>query len=337
VNNINKKLLSLNEVRSFLKIGDSEKKRLFNAILLLFIIYCICLFSEIYIEGFVPLFTKRPDMARNEFGLFGIHLFVNSQLVIMYFCIAFVLLTKSTKSKKIIIWSAFLFTMLSYFTLLERFNYFVWIIITFLMIYYSSKLIKPYKLIIGGLVFFVTLYTAIQGIRLSRYVSSYIYLISKMKYSIKYAAFTEPYMYISMNLENFTRAVDKLQNHSLGFLTFDWLFALTGMKKTLITYFNVTDRPFLISGFNTFPFMWYYFSDFGVLGVGLLPFVFGLSISEIYYKMRIKPSFLLITLYSFGVAFIVLSFFTNIFTMLNYFVCIVLSVLICSYVFKNND
>jgi len=332
VNNIDKRLSNIDDIRSLFNLEKDERKRLFKAIFYLFLTYGICLLMEIYLEGYIPIFTGRPDLARIEFGVFGIHLFVNSQLVIMYFCIAFILLTKSTKKEKFIIWSIFLFTALSFFTLLQRFNYFVWAILTLSMIYYSSKFIRPNKIILTGFIFFLLLY-AIQEIRLSRYLQSYIYITSAMKYSSKYAAFTEPYMYICMNLENFTRAVDKLQDYSFGFLSFDWIFALTGMKKSILTYFNVNDRPFIISGYNTFPFMWYYFSDFGVIGVGFISFFQGLAISEIYYRMRVKPSFLLITLYSFCVVFLVLSFFTNVFTMLNFFFYIFLSIIICNYVF----
>jgi oligosaccharide repeat unit polymerase len=139
-----------------------------------------------------------------------------------------------------------------------------------------------------------------------------------MKFPREYAFFSEPYMYISMNLENMVRAVEKLEYFSYGLMTFEWAYALFGIKHWMTDYFNIIPRPFIISGYNTYPFHWYYYYDFGLLGIVIFSLLTGFLIGVVYYKMRLTASPKWIALYSIGLGFIVISFFTNPFTMLNF-------------------
>lgn len=193
----------------------------------------------------------------------------------------------------------------------------MWAIMTLGLLYYASHALKFRRVFFVFLLFFGFLW-GIQSIRLSQYVTQYIYVISKMKFAREYAFFTEPYMYISMNLENMVRAVEKLENFSFGLMTFDWAYAFFGIKHWIIDYFNITSRPFIISGYNTYPFHWYYYYDFGIIGTVLFSLLTGFLIGAVYYKMRLTSNLKWIALYSIGLGFIVISFFTNPFTMLNF-------------------
>ena len=77
-----------------------------------------------------------------------------------------------------------------------------------------------------------------------------------MKFNFKYAVFTEPYMYVSMNLENFTRAVGKLDNYTFGYYSFNFLTSLSGIRKSLADYLALNHFPYLNSNYNTYSMFW---------------------------------------------------------------------------------
>ena len=212
----------------------------------------------------------------------------------------------------------------------------IWAIMSFTFVYYSSEIINFRKIVVIGVIFFAFLWI-IQSIRLSQYVQGFIYVTSKMKYSSKYQAFTEPYMYITMNLENMARGVDLMQKHSFGLLTGDWIIALAGIKKWALNYFNINPRPFLVSGYNTFPFLWEYFYDFGIVGVFIFPLLSGFFIAKIYYLMRSDIKVKWIVYYSQCMAIILLSFFTNPLTMLNFIFSIFVLWIIHRFLFVEDD
>lgn len=311
-------IFSINEIRSRIKIiNQPSLKKLFYAIIILFILYLVAFAIEVLVEGYVPLFSPRFDRARVEFGLFGFHLIVNFQLVIMFLNIEYLVLAKGHTREKFIVWGIFFITLVSFSLLLQRFNFFFSGIMILTFLYYGSRVLKLRNVLVMVL-FFFGLLTAIQSVRLSQYASQYVYIISKMKFSRDYAFFSEPYMYISMNLENMARAVDKLENYMYGFFSFDWIYALFGLKHWIADYFNVNPREFLISGYTTYPFHWYYYLDFGLIGMLVFSLFTGLVVGICYYNMRVTAKIQWVILYSICVALMVISFFTNPLMMLTF-------------------
>jgi hypothetical protein len=118
-------------------------------------------------------------------------------------------------------------------------------------------------------------------------------------------------MYITMNLENFARAVDKLDHHMYGYFLLDPLLALVGLKHWLAEYFSIERLPYLISGYNTFAFHWWYYYDFGVLGVAILPFLTGMVTAYLYGRLRTRPEPLTMVMYASCVLLMVISYFMN--------------------------
>ncbi|MGD8306839.1 MAG: O-antigen polymerase [Ignavibacteria bacterium] len=314
----NKPLYNINIIRAKIRNVKTEIiKKLFYANVILFLLYIASYTIEVIVEGFIPIFSARPDIARVEFGLFGFHLLVNLQIAVMFLNIEYIILSKGKSIHKIIIWGVFFITFITFTLLLQRFNFFFWGLITLALLYYASRVLKIRNVVIIILIFFGSLWF-IKSIRVSTYVTEYHYVISKMKYSKEYAAFTEPYMYISMNLENMTRAVDQLQSYTYSVQSIDWIYALFGLKHWMADYFHINNKKFLNSGYNTFPFHWYYYWDFGLIGVTLLPLLMGLSIGICYYKMRYTAQLKWIVLYSISFGLIAISFFTNPLIMLNF-------------------
>jgi len=108
--------------------------------------------------------------------------------------------------EKLLLLVVSMITFSSYFCLLQRFDLILWFIISMVYISYATKKINIKKITITILFLVLTIYS-IQLIRVSKYVVNYLFYISKMKFGVKYAFLTEPYMYIVMNLENFSNAV----------------------------------------------------------------------------------------------------------------------------------
>jgi len=136
-----------------------------------------------------------------------------------------------------------------------------------------------------------------------------MYNISKMKLPRDLALLTEPYMYFAMNLENFARTVDRLDHHTYGYFTFDFITALTGLKYLVVDYFSLDRTPYLISGYNTYSALWYFYRDFGVVGVAVIPFVLGFGIAMLYYEMRQRPTISKIVAYGIMLFVMIISFF----------------------------
>ena len=319
-----KNLLSINEIRERIKQNIIfDRQRLFITISLLFTAYIISLIIEIILEGYIPIFHPKPDMARMEFGVFGIHLIVSQMPVILFLIVEYLVLDSETKQRKYGVLILFIIVFITYFLLLQRFNYIFWLVISLALLYYATRKIN-FKNIAIFSVFFASFLSILTSIRVSQYATQFMHVISKMKYSADYASFTGPYMYVVMNLENLARAVDKLEANTYSAMTFDWLYALFGLKHWIKDYFDIVPRPFLNSSFNTYPYMWEYFYDFGTVGVVVISLSLGLIIGLIYYSMRVRGTLDSAIYYAVCLFFILISFFTNIFTLLNVVISILL-------------
>jgi len=152
---------------------------------------------------------------------------------------------------------------------------------------------------------------SIATLRAGQILQTVLYKISLMKIHPDYAIFTEPYMYLVMNVENFVHAVSRLQGYTFGYFTFDWVFALIQLKYPIREYFSLAETPYLFSGYNTYTLFWTLYRDFGVLGISLLPLLGGLFVGSVYYAMRRNPTLELVSFYSIIVFVMGLSFFLS--------------------------
>ncbi|MBI4809965.1 MAG: oligosaccharide repeat unit polymerase [Ignavibacteriales bacterium] len=314
---IGKSTYSINEIRRRQFSFKISPNKLYLSILILFCLYTITYLIEWFKAGVLPLFAQFPDRARSEFPIFGIHLCIGAMPVILFLVIEYLSIVRTLITKKIMLTAIFLITVISYFFLMNRLYYVLFFILALGFTYYSTKFIRLRTVGFAGIVL-VGLLAFLQYFREARYVENFLYIVSEMRYSSKYALLTGPYMYIVMNLENFARAVPRLESFTFGFFSFDFLMAITGLKHWLITYFGLQERIYLVSGYNTFPFMWDYYYDFGILGLTTLSGSLGFVCALIHRWMRTQPSLLNVSLYAIILFVIVISFFTNALTSLNF-------------------
>jgi oligosaccharide repeat unit polymerase len=202
-------------------------------------------------------------------------------------------------------------SVLTYFFLLQRFQLAMAAIMCIAVLYYATRHLRFTTVglyLLGGSLFFYWISTLRSGLDLFIY---YLHRNSQMKFSPAYAIFTEPYMYVVMNLENFARSIEKLDHFTLGYFTLDPIFAFVGLKHWVIEYFGLNYTPYLISGYNTYTAYWWYYRDFGAIGIAFIPLLLGIVIGILYYRMRRNPSLTTISAYGVSVFIMMVSFFNN--------------------------
>ena len=322
----NDKIYSIRKIRENINRQIISERRLFFVILMLFLLYLLAYLIEWSHLGVLPLFAKDPVRARGEFPLFGLHLLVNSMPAILFLIFQYIVWIKNNNRNKIFLAGIFVLTFVSSFLLLNRLFFDLFLLMVCVSTYYGTNLFRFRNLAIS-VPAFVGVMAYLQEFREIQYAKGFLYIVSDMKYSPTFAALTGPYMYIVMNLENFSRAVIKLQDSSYGLFSFDFFFALTGLKHWLSDYFHLQEGRFLISGYNTFPFLWDYYYDFGFLGLLIMPFMLGFVVSLIHKQLRQNPNRRTMTYYALAMFVVVFSFFSHLLALLNFVFNIVLIVI----------
>ena len=218
------------------------------------------------------------------------------------------------------------------FFLLQRFQLVLTVVVCVVLAYYATRHFRPatlvpYTGVAVGLFYLVS--SLRSGIEL---YFIYLYKLSQMRFPRAYAVFTEPYMYFVMNVENLARAIARHEQFTMGYYTFDFMLALTGLKHWIASYFGLTEMPYLISDYNTYTGYWVYYRDFGPLGLVVFPLALGIAIGLIYYSLRTRPGLSILTVYGGCVFLILFSFFNNPLTFLWFVYNIIVAALVLRWV-----
>lgn len=308
----------------------------FKVIIFLFSVYIISYLVIYLTEGFLPAFSKRPDQNRSTWGLFGFSIFIHLTPIIIYLCSIYILKHKGI-FKKIIISIILLLTFISFLLLEQRFSLIFAILLIIVYVYYSTQKFNLKNSILLTIPILLIIY-GISTLRESALFIFYTHYLSQMKYPIHYALFTEPYMYLVMNVENFAYAIDNIKHHTYGLYSFDFLLALSGLKHFLKEYFNITDFPALRTFlYNTYTMFFVYYRDFGLIGSFIGPFLIGFIISHFYYKMRFSPNFHTISFYGIFVVAIFFSYFVPLFSWLHFVFNIIVLYIISRYIHNKSN
>ncbi len=316
--NIDKPVKKIELVRNSFKKDSFNSPKLFKYVIILFLAYLVSYIVSALVIGYIPFFTLFPGVARNDWGIFGFGLFVQSFPAIIYFIILYFIITKKQKKQKIILAFVFLITCFTYAFLLQRYYVVFAIILSAVSMYYITNLLRIKNVLIITAIILVIIFS-MTFVRLTGTIANYLYFLSDMKFSIKYSLLTEPYMYVAMNLENYAHSVDKINNFTYGIFSFDFVFALAGIKHQMVEYLRLPKFPFLLSNnYNTYTMFFIYYWDFGILGLGLIPMMLGALFSNLYYKMRRNPNLNTISVYSIFSFVIIFSFFIPIISFLHF-------------------
>ncbi len=309
----NKSVLKLNSIRENSENLIVLKKRLFKAIIVLFGLFLIS-FIIIYLKvGDVAILSQKPWLVRKEFTMFGVGLFLHNVFLMILLTGIYFIFVKGEKLKKFSLLLFSIIAIILYAATLQRYQIMLSIFVLMILLYYTTKRINLKSVFISGTIIIAFFYF-VSSFRLGELVLMIMYQIAEMKFSPAYAIFTEPYMYIAMNLENYAHAIERVQDFTYGYYTFDFVTAITGIKHWINDYYSLQENPFLITiHFNTYSAFWTYYRDFGILGIFAIPLAGGFFISNLYYSLISSPTIKKISLYGMFLYVIIFSFFNSAF------------------------
>jgi oligosaccharide repeat unit polymerase len=310
--NLNTEVHSLDYLRNNEQLYEIDKSKLYKVVIILFSLFLLG-YIIIYLKTYeIPLFSSKPGKARANFTMFGIGLFLHNVVLIVFFSCVYFITEKKNKLRKSILALLSLLATVLYALTLQRYQIFMAIFMVTALLYYTTYRIKFRTVFISGLVVIVFFYL-VSSFRAGEIVIFVLYKISKMKFSQDYAIFTEPYMYVVMNLENYARSIAKVEHFTYGYYTFDFMTAITGLKHWIDEYFSLVETPFLTSSYNTYSAFWTYYRDFGIPGIFIIPFTGGMAISSLYYSSKVRPSLMKLALYGMFLFAVIFSFFNSAF------------------------
>lgn len=306
--NLHTELVPTRKMRVLLKGQQIREGRLFLLICISTLVYLTAYIVNYYSRGWLPIQTIGTAISRVDFNVSGLTLFLYVAAFIMFSTFLYYLLVRGHKRKKAILAMIFLVTFGSFALLLMRYPIIMVSVICFTVLYYATNHIRwrtalPLIGVVGAFFFWIS------SLRFSHVVSTYLFSVSKMRIPKEYAFVTEPYMYLVTNLENFARSVRLADYHTYGYFTFDFVTAISGLKYWALEYFNFERMPYLTSNYNTYTAFWWFYSDFGVFGLALIPLVLGVAIGLVYYRMRSRPTIRNVTAYGVMVFVMVISYF----------------------------
>jgi oligosaccharide repeat unit polymerase len=326
---------SISQIRNSITNATINPQPLFKWVIILFVAYVISYISIYLVTGFIPFFTARPDLTRTKWGFFGVGLIVHSVPTIIYFVIIYYIKVHGEFVKKFLLTLILVISFISYSFLLQRFDLVIFMILATVFLYYGTTKLKI-RYILIFLIGLITFMYGVSTLRASNLFLEYLYYGGKMKFGKEFAIFTEPYMYVVMNLENFANAVNKLSNFSFGFYTFDFVLALTGLKHLLFDYGSFQTFPFIVdSSYNTYTMFFVYYRDFGIIGSFIFPFSLGVGIYGSYFHLKRKPNLNSISLYGVFVFVILFSFFIPMLSWLHFVYNLTIIYLISKHVVVN--
>ena len=293
--NLRKGMVPISTMRQLLREERVHEGRLFWLICASVAVYSFSYIANYLMRGFLPFFAI--EKSRLEFNVSGLTLFLFSISFILFFIVLYHVLVTGRRGRKTILVIFSLITAGSTLLLLSRFQLIMTFVICVAFLYYTTRSIR-FRTVLPLLLMMSAFSLWISSIRGSHLIAAFLYHESKMRFSQEYAFFTEPYMYVVMNLENFARTVSLSDYHTYGYYTFDFMTAISGLKYWIVEYFNLNRAPFLVSGYNTYPALWWFYMDFGVGGVALIPLILGFGTGALYYRMRQRPTIKNVTAYA---------------------------------------
>ncbi len=305
---LNTELVPIKRMRQLLRREEVREERLFWLICLGVAVYSLAYIVNYLMRGWLPIAVVGTKLGRTEFNVSGVTLFLFSAAFIIFFTVLYYVQVPGKKGRKIFITTISLIVLGSYILLLQRYQIIMAAMICFTLLYYATHIIRlrttlPLLLVVIGFFYWIA------SLRLGQLLVTYLYWVSKMRFSMDYVLLTEPYMYVVMNLENFARSVNLLDHHTYGYFTFDFVTAISGLKYWVVDYFNLDRTPFLTSSYNTYTAFYWFYSDFGVIGLALIPLILGLGTGTLYYRMRSSPTIKSVTAYGVMVFVMFISYF----------------------------
>jgi len=143
-------LVPVSKIRQYFSSAIIDHQRFFRVIIILSLFYLLAYFSEVLIEGQIPLFAVRPDRARVEFGVFGLHLIVTTVPITLFLIVEFFALTRKGGRKRIVLAWLGAGLVISFFLLLQRFPLVIFLFMAIPLLYYTGRTLRLRNILLVG-------------------------------------------------------------------------------------------------------------------------------------------------------------------------------------------
>ena len=335
--NADKNVKTIKEMRLIMSKESIDKDFLFKILIIAFVLYLVSYLVSFLVMGFIPAFSPRPEIRTQWTGVFGVGLITHALPPILFYSSIYFFYEKKSKSKRAVV---FLIAFLTFFLnllVLHRFDIVYWLLVLLVYMLYATEKLK-FRYIFFFTVFLVAIIYGISTFRASKFIANIIYYTSGMKFSVKYAIFTEPYMYFAMNVENFINGVEKYSKFTYGYFTFNPILSLIQLKHPWEEYSMIAKFPHLLtSNYNTYTMFFEWYRDYGIFGLGFIPFIWGLIIGSTFYNLKRNPSLSSIVIYGAFLFVIVFSFFVNMLGWLHFIFNMSMLYLIAKLITRKNN
>ncbi len=245
-------------------IGKNNENRLFSAILLLTGISVLFFAIEAAVLGFIPLFLRGVPHAYSVFHISGLHYFTVSCVLVPAFGVIFFLEYQEVVfwKKGVVLGAVFLSLMVPVLCV-SRFQFILGVmlgVITLLVM--KRENLVPY-MFVPVLVLLVGVYVLLSIAR--SHNVEYLNSIFEMKARFP-IYFSQPYIYIANNYDNFNVMVEELEHFAYGLKGLFPLWALTGMK---FLFPSLVNFPLYVTKTELTTVTLFYdaYYDFGIFGV----------------------------------------------------------------------
>jgi len=303
---------------------DWSIKRLVRATIALFLLSLAGFALEMHINRGIPLLMPNPDMARQYFGLCGIHLLTISFRDVLILIVIYILV-QGPRLRHMRTWPITIVTciialisLLCLFATTNRGDILFTFIIALVIYHYFKKPLKL-KQIITAVFLFLLIFIGIGLLREKAYEKYRLYRYAQMNIPIKYSWLTGLYTYVAMNFENLQNLIHEVPHFTYGAHSLQPVLALTRLKNLVSPEFLSNIRSTLhYPLFKTGTYLTSLYADFGFVGIATFPFIFGWLNGFIYCKMLTERKTIYVLLYAFLMLAVILSFFSFFFSRLNF-------------------
>ncbi len=288
---------------------EADSVPVFRMICVLTVVSLAAFLLEAFVLGYVPFLVRGVPHAYSEFHLTGVHYVTVSCVLVPSLAVLYFHTSKGRggEGRLITVGLLSLIALVIPILCVSRYQFVFAVVLAAITCISLQKSFQPLYLV-GLLVIVVPVYLLLTVAR--SHDVEYLNGIFEMKYAQLPIVFSQPYMYIANNYDNFNCLVEALGSHSLGLKGLFPLWALTGLKfffPQLINFPIYVDKAEL----TTLTMFYDAYYDFGWIGVLLFSAVLGFVSYLLVIKLREMRNPLGYLLYAQVAVYLMLSFFTT--------------------------
>jgi len=316
-----KTLLCLGSIKEELRVNKlPQDKRVFTAVLACTALYLLVYAMGVAAVGSIPALSDKPDEARMDFAFFGVagnFLCLGEAAVL----IPVGLILARVRRYRILYLLIALVGVVSSSLLLSRYTILKMLFIAVVLYRYLVGSIRLRMVFLLAVIFVVIVMGAFflrsKGDFLSK---DYIERFSCLRVKKGYELVALPYAYVANNYWNLNYglqiAPEGRFHHTYGLRTFHAVFQAFRQSKKMEEVFDVEGLLDLevqkVPPFNTIPYHWNLYRDFGYAGLVIGSFLMGFLLQLLYLKFRSEPDWWRTYAYANFAFFVALSFFASI-------------------------